>query len=540
MVIPILAVLYLVAGLAWRSLVAHPALWAWAATAIWLHVRWGQGALIAWAAVGVVLAGLWTIGQAQEEGGIWRLLGAFGRSVAWGCRHPVIISALAATGWAVYLAGPLGVAVLWVWMVACGLVWRTGWPVSWETQVVARARAGWRTFTIYWPRWDDAMEGTKLRTKLHPDGNTTTYQRPKRLRVRSTKWADTVTARLLPGQSARAWEDVAEGLAASFGAEDLQVRRRPPEEHAVDLVVRRGDALAQVHPVLAPAPLGLVDVEAIPIGVTELGEPLTVSAAVHALTAGSSGSGKGSVAGSKLTALAPLIHAGLVRVRCCDPKSGLELALYEDLFYDFAYEPETMADLFDRAVADMKVRANRLRGHVRKFTLSKEDPLDLVLVDEIAEIVYYQPDRKLRERCTQALSILLSQGRAPGTVVDAYIQDPRKETIPFRDLFIQRTGLRLPEEDITKALLGKEAWQRGARCEEINPDTPGVGFLTLNGVPEPTRFRATWPDDTHIRQLAARYPAPHRAVINTTATPVDAEPVVFDTDAPDDLDAWAA
>ena len=51
----------------------------------------------------------------------------------------------------------------------------------------------------------------------------------------------------------------------------------------------------------------------------------------------------------------------------CDPKGGMELSAGEPLFHRFAYDSaEAMADLLDDAVADMKARAGRLRGKVRR------------------------------------------------------------------------------------------------------------------------------------------------------------------------------
>ena len=59
----------------------------------------------------------------------------------------------------------------------------------------------------------------------------------------------------------------------------------------------------------------------------------------------------------------------------------------------------------------------------------------MVLVDEVAFLTAYQPDRKLRERIMNALATLTTQGRAVGDCVVAALQDPRKEVLTIRNLF---------------------------------------------------------------------------------------------------------
>ena len=54
-----------------------------------------------------------------------------------------------------------------------------------------------------------------------------------------------------------------------------------------------------------------------------------------------------------------------------------------------------------------------------------------MLIDEIAFLTAYLPDKKLVDRVKAALSLLLSQGRGPGFCVIALLQDPRKEVLAF-------------------------------------------------------------------------------------------------------------
>jgi S-DNA-T family DNA segregation ATPase FtsK/SpoIIIE len=89
------------------------------------------------------------------------------------------------------------------------------------------------------------------------------------------------------------------------------------------------------------------------------------------------------------------------------------------------------------------------------------------------------------------------------------LQDPRKETIPFRDLFPTRIALALVEAEQTDLVLGRGARQRGADCSRIPLTQPGTAWVWCDGETEPTRVRASWVSDDDIAALAATY-APAR------------------------------
>ena len=136
----------------------------------------------------------------------------------------------------------------------------------------------------------------------------------------------------------------------------------------------------------------------------------------------------------------------------------------------------------------------------------------MILVDEVAFLTAYQPDRKLRERIMNALATLTTQGRAVGYCVVAALQDPRKEVLTIRNLFPDRIAMRLDEPEQVDMVLGDGARDRGAACELIssNPATgAGVAFVRLEADPDPVRVRAGWVSDRDIADLAAAcYPDP--------------------------------
>lgn len=83
------------------------------------------------------------------------------------------------------------------------------------------------------------------------------------------------------------------------------------------------------------------------------------------------------------------------------------------------------------------------------------------------------------------------------------VQDPRKSVIDFRHLFPIRVALRLDEPDQVDLVLGDGARDRGAACHEIDSNTPGVGWVKVDGRPEPARVRAFHLTDSHLAELSA-------------------------------------
>lgn len=128
-----------------------------------------------------------------------------------------------------------------------------------------------------------------------------------------------------------------------------------------------------------------------------------------------------------------------------------------------------------------------------------------VVVDEIASLTAYVVDRQAKQRIAAALSLLLSQGRAVGVSVIGAVQDPRKEVLPMRDLFPTRIALRLTEPDQVGLVLGHGARDRGARCDQIREDLPGIGYVGLDRVAEPVRVRFADITDAHITALVHGY-----------------------------------
>ena len=324
-------------------------------------------------------------------------------------------------------------------------------------------------------------------------------------KVTSTRYVDRVHVRLVSGQCAADFADRADNLAHGFGA--LLCRVRTARSGAVLLEFVRRDALAAIVPAL-PVP-GRPDLDALPVGRREDGLPWLIRLhGTHVLLAGATGAGKASLLWGLVRAMLPLMRAGLVRVLAADPKL-MELAygrVIFDTYGQYAADPASIAAMLDQAVADMQARAATFAGRQRDHTPTREHPSTVVLVDEVAFLTAYQPDKTLRTRIMAALATLTTQGRAVGYSVVAALQDPRKDVLTIRNLFPDRIAMRLDEPEQVDMVLGDGARDRGAACELISTDPAtgaGVAFIRVEADPDPVRVRAGWISDADIRDMAA-------------------------------------
>ena len=130
----------------------------------------------------------------------------------------------------------------------------------------------------------------------------------------------------------------------------------------------------------------------------------------------------------------------------------------------------------------------------------------MVLVDEVAFLTAYQPDRKRKDRIMAALATLTTQGRAVGYCVVAALQDPRKDVLTIRNLFPDRIAMRLDEPEQVDMVLGDGARDRGATCELISPDPAD----RRRGRVRPARSRPRPGAGPRRMDLRRRHPRPGR------------------------------
>ncbi|MBT0773164.1 hypothetical protein KIH74_29745 [Kineosporia sp. J2-2] len=448
------------------------------------------------------------------------------RAVAWLVRHaltywgislPLLVLLLV---WARF--GRLEAVTVLVWWMALGLAWAYRWPASFSTAVAQPARGVWRWTTKYRRRWHPAMDGTGL-TRMTPERQVYV---PAVTRVRSTAVVDTLHLRLLHGQTPADVAARAEGLRHVYGAHRCSVIEDGPGR--VRVLFYAKDPLRRIVAPLDPAPTPVLD--ALPVALAESGALFLLwLLGRHVLIAGASGAGKGSAVWSIVRSLAPAVRSGTVRLRGVDPKGGMELFPGRALFAEYADEDLTaMVALLERAVTDMNARKQRLKAAgLRVFVPSEDDPLEVILVDELAFLTAYAP-KDVKAKVASALQVLLSQGRAVGYSVVAALQDPRKEVLPFRDLFTYRIALRLSEDSHVDMVLGDGALERGAACHLIPAGLPGIGYVRVEGAAEPVRVRFSYLTDADITDMANRWPAPGNTAWTTSTLPGSLDPDMDD------------
>lgn len=369
-----------------------------------------------------------------------------------------------------------------------------------------------------------------------PDGEPVA---PRLVRVRSTTAFDELTVRLRPGQTPAEFQERLPALGHAFRVGNRLLGPARPDfvdratvrcPRAGVVVVRfpRTDPLASPVPPFRPTAVDVADLTALPVAGTEDGGVFRLPVLyAHVLTAGATGAGKGSVLWSALSALAPAVRSGLVQAWGIDPKGGMELCMGRSLFARLGHDDgadlaenndsgdggaggkaDELVTVAEDAARLVRARAARLAGKVRKHTPTVDEPHVVLIIDEIAFMTAYQPDRALRDRFNKALAVVLSQGRAVAVSVLAFLQDPRKETLPARSLFPIKIGLRLDTRSEVEMVLGEDAHERGARCETIPASLPGTGYVLEDGNPVPRRVRFTHLTDEDVRDLARTFPAP--------------------------------
>ncbi|MFG1964780.1 FtsK/SpoIIIE domain-containing protein [Nonomuraea sp. NPDC049028] len=434
-------------------------------------------------------------------GHLFKLFSALGRMV-W--RHPMACALWGAAGAYLYVFGWKAM-LLALALEACLLgIWGSVWPRSFARYVRWPLVSWWRWLVVYRRRWRGVMAVSGLGHSVGGRGFL-----PDLARVQSGPWADKVTVKMLGGQSDEDWATKGGNLAHGFGAVSCQMAVLKPGW--LLLSFPRRDALAE--PIAAlPYPVS-TSVRKVEIGLDETGRRYWLKVhGTHVLLAGATGAGKGSWLWCIVRGLLPAVAEGLAELWALDPKL-MELSYGMPLFHQYASSPTACALLLERAVEVMQERAERYAGVRRDHVPTSRDPFIVVIVDEVAFLTAYQPDRNLKARIMAALSTLTTQGRAVGIGVVAALQDPRKDVLNIRNLFPDRVALRLDEAEQVDMVLGDGARDRGALADQIarDPNNPqvgaGIGFVRLENRPQPIRVRAAYVSDADIRDMVHQYGA---------------------------------
>jgi DNA segregation ATPase FtsK/SpoIIIE, S-DNA-T family len=431
---------------------------------------------------------------------------ALGVLMWWSILFPMISVPTLLSLWLGFTVGPIfGIALAAVSALAL-VAWSLIWPASFDEWVTARMRSRWRTWRIYRHPWTTICTLHGLTATL---GERTLVPTLRSVTIGTTY--DIVEVQILIGQSVADWQNKAPALAEGFRAQRLTIRSANPRE--ITITAHHRDSLANPIALRRPTLDTRVNPAHIGVGATEAGKWWRLPVlGHHILVAGATGSGKGSVLWSLVAGLAPGIRAGWIRVLVVDPKGGMEFGRGQKLFSRFAYDNgHDTVEVLRAATKVMQERAQRLRGHTRLHNPSADEPLLVLIVDEIASLTAYIGDRKIRTEVEQLLGLLLSQGRAVGVSVIAAVQDPSKDVLPIRQLFSIRIGMRMTETSQTTMVLGTATRDGGAMCEQISTTTPGVGYVCADGTSEPVRVRAFHVTDPDIDYLATHFAPQQRS-----------------------------
>jgi S-DNA-T family DNA segregation ATPase FtsK/SpoIIIE len=420
----------------------------------------------------------------------------------------------------VWLAWPW---VSWVWRLAiAGLLVGLG-ATSLLTWLFLQpvTRHLWCRGRLWWIRhnWNElAVQCGVAFNRQHQ--STAKVNRPAaipRLRSGLARWPRiSLLVRPVMGQTLAEFEDASARLRTAVGASHLRVE--PSGTRDVQLTFTIGDGLSRPFDF---HPSGCDDVRRVRMGLLDDGSPWYLPVGPHTLVAGCSGSGKGSLFWSFAFGLGPAVRDGRVQLHGIDLKGGMEVLMGKGLFTTYATSAAEAVVVLEQLVRWMQDRTRNYAGRVRSHDTTRDEPLHVVMIDELAALTAYCPHRDLQRRAEMAINLLCSQGRAPGFVVFACLQDPRKEVIPSRGLFTQMVGLRLKDASETAMVLGEHALTSGAHCHRITRHMPGTGYVIPEDGGYPIRVRAGFASDPMIRQVATRFATPIQEPIPALQVPDD-------------------
>ncbi|MEO3937538.1 hypothetical protein V3N99_12365 [Dermatophilaceae bacterium Soc4.6] len=396
------------------------------------------------------------------------------------------------------------------WEVTCGRVSLSVYRSSADQHLARRRRGLARLLPASLPWSGRATRSSKASSARMLPSSVTVVPRLQSVKVRGP--VVVLRVRLVAGLTLLDVERSAPRLAVALDVPRVLVD--PDGHNGARLTLTTSDMLAQ------PFPTTLPDQESTPslvpqlvpgsvvVGRVEDGTDWHVPLGPSTLVAGAAGAGKGSVLWGVVLGLGPWVRTGLIRLHGIDLKGGMELLLGRGMFSTMATTPDEAVALLEDLAGQCVTRTHFLAGRVRTHTPTVTEPLHLLVIDELAAVTAYLGDRQLRDRADRALSLLLSQGRAPRFVVWAFLQDPRKDVVPQRGLFQLTIGLRLRDTSEVAMIFGDGALVGLAPCHRITRQAPGTGYVLPEGGGNPVRVRAGYTDDDTIRDAAWLYGAP--------------------------------
>jgi hypothetical protein len=335
-------------------------------------------------------------------------------------------------------------------------------------------------------------------------------------KIARTKVGDRVELGLRHGTSIEELERVEPIIAASLGVRDVRLVVDPARHDHVTLTITRRDPFESTTAACPLVTATHFDAwGAIPVGVDEEGEIVTLSLPEHNVLIGAEPGGGKSVALSVLVAafaLDPTVSLWLF-----DGKL-VELAPWLDCAKRFVGpDIELAISVLEELRSEMEERyQDLLARRVRKVTPGDGLGLHVVAIDELALYVA-GVDKKLARRFSELLRDLVARGRAAGIIVLAATQKPSIDIVPsaLRDLFGFRWALRCATREASDTVLGSGWSSLGYSAADIDPARRGVGLLLHEGG-TPIRLRSFHLTDADVAVISERAAQLRRGATNAT------------------------
>lgn len=241
------------------------------------------------------------------------------------------------------------------------------------------------------------------------------------------------------------------------------------------------------------------------VGLDSMGRPVLKDLRLPHLIAGGKGAGKSTECWRILQALVELLIP--FRVRCYDPKGGMEFIDLMGKAHKYEASPTAWPDFLREAIKDLNERMAALKkaGHKKCPINDPRFPLDVMVIDELLTVIAMMKGRKIKiggqeVPALEAFMVFLSQCRAAGFTVIACTQLTQKEALGvIRDLFDYVTCLRVASPEMVRAVLG-DSNLYPAHQIPADDEHAGIGFMvTEEGA---IKYRTAWVDNPARAKVA--------------------------------------
>lgn len=309
-------------------------------------------------------------------------------------------------------------------------------------------------------------------------GTRSEFETPRLRRMTADPLGVRVDVELLHGQDVASYERVAEALAAAWRVREVRVAAGAPG--IVTLLAVIFDPLAQGREVALEA-LPQASTESVTIGRLEDGSTLDFSLdQVNSVVGGLPGSGKSVLLNVLLAGASQRQDVQIIGIDC---KRGIEFFDWQPRLADFAIDQESAIGVLERVSKLGEARLDALRGSGFKSQSRKgytaDDPLIMVVIDEVSELFESGSDRDSKARAAYA-NQLVSRGvrlfRAAGITYVMATQKPTVDVLSsqIRDNCSQRIASFCKTDEQSKAILGPEVSSSDVRPTKIPKDIRGT------------------------------------------------------------------